>query len=353
MTKEPTDNIKKLTAMTKLEAEQKEEFANLLKQYPNLFAHNDNDSGHTTVVKHKICLKDETPFKDRVRRIPPGMFEEVKTKIEEMLKSGVIQPSHSSWNSNIVLALKKNSTWRLCTDFRQLNNRTVTDSYRLPCLEETLDKLAGAKYFTCLDLKNGYWQIEIEESDKHKTAFSVPGVGFFEYNRMPFGLCNAPATFQRLMEQVLYDVNNKICAIYLDDILIWSSTVEEHLERLEAVFKRLADAGLKLKPSKCSFFQDKTGYLGYVISSNGVETDPSKIEAVTQWRIPMNVDDIRRFLGLTNYYCCFVKNYAKIAKPLTDLMGDPKKKRGKGKVRQDVPVDRPKFIWGEDQQRCI
>ena len=138
---------------------------------------------------------------------------------------------------------------------------TVTDSYRFPCLEETLDKLAGAKYFTCLDLKNEYWQIEIEESDKHKTTFSVPGVGFFEYNQMPFGLCNAPATFQRLMEQVLYDVNNKICAIYLDDILIWSSTVEEHLERLEEVFKRLADSELKLKPSKCSFFQDKTGYL--------------------------------------------------------------------------------------------
>ena len=251
------------------------------------------------------------------------------------------------------MALKKDSTWRLCTDFRQLNNHTVTDSYRLPCLEETLNKLVGAKYFTCLDLKNGYWQIEIEETDKHKTAFSVPGVGFFEYNRIPFGLCNAPATFQHLMEQVLYDVNNKICAIYLDDILIWSSTVEEHLERLEAVFKRLADAGLKLKPSKCSFFQDKTGYLGYVISSNGVETDPSKIEAVTQWRIPMNVDDIRRFLGLTNYYHRFVKNYAKIAKPLTDLLGDPKKKHGKGKVRQDVPVNRPKFIWGEDQQKHL
>ena len=149
--------------MTKLEAE-KEEFANVLKQYPNLFEHNDNDSGHTTVVKHKIPLKDDTPFKDGVRQIPPGMFEEVKTKIKEMLKSGIIWPSHSSWNSNIVLALKKDSTWRLCTYFRQLNNCTVTDSYRLPCLEETLNKLAGAKYFTCLDLKNGYWQIEIEEN---------------------------------------------------------------------------------------------------------------------------------------------------------------------------------------------
>ena len=182
-----------------------------------------------------------------------------------------------------------------------------------------------------MDLKNGYWQIEIEESDKHKTAFSVPGVGFFEYNQMPFGLCNAPTTLQCLIEEVLYDVNNRICAIYLD-ILIWISTVKEHLERLEAVFKRLADAGLKLKPSKCSFFQEKTGYLGYMISSNGVETDPSKIEAVTQWRIQVYVDDIRRFLGLTNYYHHFVKNYPKIAKPLTDLLGDPKKKHGKGKV---------------------
>ena len=139
------ENIKKSTAMTKLESEQKDEFANLLKQYQNLFAHNDNDSSHTTIVKYKIPLKDDTPFKERVRRIPPGMFEEVKTKIKEMLKSGVIQPPHSSWNSNIVLALKKDSTWRLCTDFRQLNNHTVTDSYRLPCLEETLNKLAGAK----------------------------------------------------------------------------------------------------------------------------------------------------------------------------------------------------------------
>ena len=242
------------------------------------------------------------------------------------------------------MALKKDSIWSLCTDFRQLNNCTVTDSYRLPSLEETFDKLAQAKYFTCLDLKNGYWQIEIEESDKHKTAFSTPGVDFFEYNQMPFGLCNAAATFQHLMEQVFYDVNNMICAIYFDDILIWSSTVKEQLEGLEAVFKRLADAELKLKPPKCSFFQDKTGYLGYVISSNGVETDPLKIEAVTQWRIPMNVDDIRRFLGITNYSYCFVKNYAKIAKTLTDLLGDPKKKHGKWKVQQDVPVNQLKFI---------
>ena len=268
MDKEKEDLIKQLT---KLEGEQRKQFENLLAQYPDLFAQHDSDLGHTILVTHKIPLTDETPIKEKVRRIPHGMFEEVKKQIEVMLKTGVIRPSHSSWNSNIVLALKKDSTWRLCTDLRSLNSRTIKDSYSIPRLEDTLDKLAGAKFFSCIDLKNGYWQVEIEESDKHKTAFSVPGVGFYEYNNMTFGLCNAPATFQRLMEQVLYDLNNKICAIYLDHILIWSSSLDEHLERLDAVFKRLAEAGLKLKPSKCNFFKEKVGYLGYVISSNGLK----------------------------------------------------------------------------------
>ena len=191
----------------------------------------------------------------------------------------------------------------------RLNSWTIKDSYSIPRLVDTLDKLAGATFFSCINLKSGYWQVEIEESDKHKTAFWVLSSGFYEYNKMTFGLCNAPATFQRLMEQVLYDLNNQICAIYLDDILIWSSSLDEHLERLDAVFKRLAEAGLKLKPSKCSFFKDKMGYLGYVISSNRVETDPSKIDTVTSWETPKNADDIRKFLGFTGYYRRFVKGY--------------------------------------------
>ena len=277
------------------------------------------------------------------------MFEEVKKQIEVMLKTAVIRPSHSSWNSNNVLTLKKDSTWRLCTDLRSLNSRTIKDSYSIPRLEDTLDKLAGVKFFSCIDLKNGYWQVEIEESDKHKTAFSVPGVGFYEYNNMTFELCNASATFQRLMEQVLYDLNNKICAIYLDDILIWSSSLDEHLERLDAVFKRLTEAGLKLKSSKCIFFKDKVGYLGYVISSNGVETDPSKIDAVTSWETPKN--GIRKFLEFTGYYRRFVKDYSKIAKPLNDLLGEPKKKRGR--PNKNNPPKQPPFVWGADQQQAF
>ena len=351
MNQEREDLIKKLSAMTKLEGEQRKQFENLLAQYPDLFAQYDSDLGHTTLVTHKIPLTDETPIKEKVRRIPHGMFEEVKKQIEVMLKTGVIKPSHSSWNSNIILALKKDSTWRLFTDLRLLNSRTIKDSYSIPRLEDTLDKLAGAKFFSCIDLKNGYWQVEIEESDKHKTAFSVPGVGFYEYNNMTFGLCNAPATFQRLMEQVLYDLNNEICAIYLHDILIWSSSLDEHLEQLDAVFKRLAEAVLKLKPSKCSFFKDKVGYFGYVISSNGVETDPSKIDAVTSWETPKNTDDIRKFLGFTGYYGRFVKDYSKIAKPLNDLLGEPKKKRGR--PNKNNPPKPPPFVWGANQQQAF
>ena len=146
--KEKEDLIKKLSAMTKLEGEQKKQFENLLAQYPDLFAQHDNDLGHTTLVTHKIPLVDETPIKEKVRRIPHGMFEEVRKQIEQMLTTGVIRPSHSSWNSNIVLALKKDSTWRLCTDLRSLNSRTIKDSYSIPRLEDTLDKLAGAKFFS-------------------------------------------------------------------------------------------------------------------------------------------------------------------------------------------------------------
>ena len=189
MDKEKEYLIKKLSAMTKLEGEQRKQFENLLAHYPDLFAQHDSDLGHTTLVTHKIPLTDETPIKEKVRRIHYGMFEEVKKQIEVMLKTGVIRSSHGSWNSNIILALKKDSTWRLCADLRLLNSQTIKDSYSISRLEDTLDKLAGAKFFSCIDLKNGYWQVEIEESDKHKTAFSVPGVGFYEYNNMTHLQC--------------------------------------------------------------------------------------------------------------------------------------------------------------------
>ena len=199
-----------------------------------------------------------------------------------------------------------------------MNSRTIRDAYQLPRIEETLDNLSGSAWFSSLDLQSGYWQVEMEEADRPKTAFSVGNLGFFECNRMPFGLTNAPATFQRLMERTLKDLPNCLC--YLDDIIIHSASFEEHLERLAAVFERLRQVGLKLKPSKCSLLRKRVQYLGHVISENGIEADPDKTEAIKNWPVPQTVHELRQTLGFFGYYRRFVKDYAQLAKPLHELL---------------------------------
>ena len=189
--------------------------------------------------------------------------------------------------------------------------------------------------------------MELKEEDKAKTAFQVGSLGFYEANRMPFGLCNAPATFQRLMERVMGDIKFRDCLIYLDDIIIFSSTFEEHIERLEAVFKRLEEHNLKLKPSKCELFCERVLYLGHIVSREGIYTDPSKIETVKKWPVPQNTKEVRKFLGFTGYYRRFVKGYAALARPLTDLLvGHPTKQKGKKKK----VVAKTPFKWGQEEQ---
>ena len=245
-----------------------------------------------------------------------------------MLDLGAIRPSDSPWCSAVVLVKKKNGELRFCIDLRKLNARTVKDAYSLPRIDETLERLKGSCVFSSLDLKSGYWQVEIEEDSKQYTAFTLGPLGFFECNRMPFGATNAPATFQRLMESCLGDLNLNWCIIYLDDVVVYAPTVEEHLKRLEGVLQKLKAAGLKLKPSKCELFKKSISYLGHVVSEEGVRTDPKKIEAVQKWERPHNVYTIRRFLGFVNYYRKFIKDYSKIARPLYNLIsGDNAKKR--------------------------
>ena len=214
------------------------------------------DIGRTNLVKHHIELTDPVPFKEVYRRIPPQMYDEVKAHIQEMLDLGAIRPSISPWASAIVLVRKKDGRLRFCIDLRRLNNRTVKDAYSLPKIESILDSLIGAQIFSTLDLKAGYWQVEMAEECKAYTAFTCGPLGFYECDTMPFGATNAPATFQRLMHDCLGDLNMKWCIVYLDDIIIFSDTMEEHLKRLEAVFQKLFAAGLKLKPSKCFFFRE-------------------------------------------------------------------------------------------------
>ena len=205
----------------------------LLARHKDIFSTGETVIGRCTFVKHMINLTDETPFKQRHRRIPPAMIDEVRAHIEQLRAGGLIRPSHSPWASNVVLVRQKDGKIRMCVDYRQLNNRPVRDSYALPRIEEILDTLAGLKYFTVLDMKSGYHQVELLEEHKCRTAFTVGPLGFWEFNRLPFGLNNAPATYQRLMEQCLGDLNMKICAIYLDDLIIFSNTLEEHLDRLD------------------------------------------------------------------------------------------------------------------------
>ena len=244
------------------------------------------DLGNCDLIKHEIKLTDNEPFKEPARRIPPALFQEVKEHLKEMMAAGAIRPSHSPYSSNVVIVRKKDGTIRFCVDFRKLNSKTVTDAYAIPRVEDSLHLLAGARYFSKLDLRSGYWQVEIKEEDKNKTAFQVGGLGFYEFNRMPFGLCNAPASFQRLMERCMGELNLRDCLIYLDDVIIFSSTFEEHLERLDAVFSRLKQHNLKLKPSKCEFLRSEVTYLGHVVSEEGIRTDPEKTKAVKNWPVP-------------------------------------------------------------------
>ena len=324
-----------------------EKIKSLLLQHEDIFSTGDTDIGHCSFVKHHINLTDETPFKQRHRRIPPAMIDEIRAHLEQLYASGIIRPSHSPWASNVVLVRKQDGKLRMCIDYRQLNKRTVKDSYALPRIEEILDTLSGSKYFTVLDMKSGYHQVEVLEQHKCRTAFTVGPLGFWEFNRLPFGLNNAPATYQRLMEQCLGDLNMKICAIYLDDLIIFSDSLEEHLRRLDMVLNRLKDCNLKLNPKKCKFLQRKVKYVGHIVSENGVEADPDKIDKVINWPVPQNAEEVRQFTSFAGYYRRFVKDFSKISKPLTALHPNTGYKNGK-KVKTAKP-----FVWGKEQQEAF
>ncbi len=220
-----------------------------------------------------------------------------------------------------MLVRKKDKSLRLCVDFRQLNQRTVKDAYALPRIEEVLENLGGSRYYSVLDMKSGYHQVEIEENHKPFTAFTVGPLGFWEYNRLPFGLSNAPATYQRLMEECLGElVDEGVCQIYLDDVLVASTTVEDHFRRLKRVFTKFREAGMKLSAKKCNLFRDRVNYVGHVVSEHGVETDPAKVERIRNWPSPTNAKELRTFIGFAGYYRRFVKDFAKISKPLSLLL---------------------------------
>eukprot|EP00795_Rhopilema_esculentum_P001442 gene1442-biopygen10090 len=235
--------------------------------------------------------------------------------------------SSSPWSSPVVLVKKKDGTTRFCIDYRKLNAVTRKDSYHLPRIDDALDSLAGSRYFTTLDLQSGYHQVAMHPDSKDKTAFATHA-GVYSYEVMSFGLCNAPPCFQQLMSRVLHGLEWKLCLVYIYDVIVFASSFEEHLARLQLVLDRLRMANLKLKPSKCHFAKTLVNFLGFVVSAEGVSPDPAKIDAVKSYPTPTCVKDIRSFLGLANYYRRFVQGFAKIASPLNML------------TRKGIP-----FVW--------
>lgn len=292
----------------------------LLRRYKTLFAFRKDQIGETSMAAHVIDTKDHPPIRVTPRRLPLCHRATVQDQLEWMLEKRIIRPSSSPWSAPIVLVRKKNGESRMCIDFRDLNAITVKDRFPLPRIDDTLDDLAGAKIFSTLDLASGYYQVPVTEEDRQKTAFSTHK-GLYEFCKMPFGLCNAPATFQRLMTTVLNGSVGTRCLIYLDDIICYSRDFDEHLQNLESIFMKLQEAGLTLNPHKCRLFQRQVLFLGHVVSSDGVHVDPKKIDHIQNWPTPQTKSEVKSFMGLASYYRRFVKCFSDIATPLFALSG--------------------------------
>lgn len=269
---------------------------------------------------HRIPLPEGAPpVKVRPYRYPFAKKDAIEQIVQQMLSDGIIQPSSSLFSAPVILVKKKDGTWRFCTDYRALNAITIKDSFPIPTVDELLDELNGAVFFSKLDLRSGYHQILVSPDDRHKTAFRTHQ-GHYEWLLMPFGLTNAPTTFQALMNSVFQPLLRKYVLFFFDDILVYSADWASHLQHLAHVLKILAEHRLYAKLSKYSFGQQRIDYLGHIVSTSGVEMDPEKVASIMKWPIPKSLKLLRGFLGLTGYYRRFIRNYSIIAGPLTDLL---------------------------------
>lgn len=292
-------------------------------------------------VDHEIELEPgKIPPCRGLYRMSEAELAELRKQLEELLAKGYIRPSVSPFGAPVLFVRKKTGELRLCVDYRMLNRITVKNRYPLPRIDDLLDRLNGAKYFSKLDLASGYHQIRVREEDIPKTAFRTR-YGHYEYTVMPFGLCNAPATFQRLMNDIFRPYLDKFVLVYLDDILIYSSSPEEHRQHVEAVLKLLSDHNLYAKRSKCEFGRGRVEFLGHIVTQDGICVDPRKIHAIASWPVPKTVSDVRSFIGLASYYRRFVRKFASIAAALTRLMTPKYDKKG------------VKLPWGKEEHESF
>ncbi|UYV63925.1 hypothetical protein LAZ67_2006034, partial [Cordylochernes scorpioides] len=326
------DKVTEIQINEDLTLSQKNELRQVLSKYSDLFS---SKLGKTNLAKHRIETENAKPIKHKPYRVSPKERDIIKEQIQDMLQEGVIRASSSPWAFPVILVRKRDGNWRFCVDYRKLNSITVKDVYPIPRIDDVMDTLQGSRYFTAIDLRSGYWQVEIEEQDKKKTAFTTSH-GLYEFNVMPFGLCNAPATFERIMDNVLKNIKWKFCLCYLDDVVIYSPDFTTHLGRIEAVLKCFRESNLRLNGKKCRFGFEEIEILGHVTSKHGIKPADHNVKAIRDFPRPSKTKEIQSFIGLCSYYRKFIKNFSRIADPLFKL------------TRKDSP-----FIWSESQEEAF
>ena len=310
-----------------------------------MFALEDWELGETDLVTHSIETGNAKPVQILPRRLPYALHKELELELSTLLDTGCIEACVSPYSSALVLVRKKGGGSRVCVDYRGVNKDTIPDKYLISRIDELIDMVGRNKprVFTSLDLMCGYYQVKMAESSKHKTAF-VCHLGQYQYRRMPFGLTNVPATFQRLMSQLFSGKEWEFVSVYLDDVLIASRDIKEHVEHVKKVLLKVSEAGLRLKPSKCVFAADEIEYLGHTLTAEGVKPNSEKIESVKSFPRPSTVKEVKGFLGLANFYRRHIPDMATISRPLTAL------------TRKDVTfewTEEWEVAFGEVKQRLV
>lgn len=324
-----------------LNQEEQESLGEICETYSDVFFVEGDKITATNAVFHEIRTPETVaPIHEKPYRLPQRHRQEITEQMKALERDGVIAPSDSPWNAPLLVVPKKPDVngvvkYRVCVDFRRLNEITVGDAFPLPNIVDILDQLGKSKYYSTLDLAQGYHQVPMKPADREKTAFSTDK-GHYEFLRMPFGLKGAPGTFQRLMNKVLIGLNGLKAFVYLDDIIIYAKDLNDHSNKLREIFQRLRQYNLKLQPLKCEFLRKEVTYLGHLITDEGVKPEPNKIECVKNFPIPKNTKEVKSFLGLSGYYRRFIQNYGQVAKPLTMLL------------KKDIP-----YQWSDQCQHAF